>query len=91
MSYPVHNTGKVHDQGDGTFTCTYKNNKGILVSPGTANGTATLKMFSYPGGGEDGDTFGIAWTANTRPFVIPIRIKAVTAFTGTAASITELL
>jgi len=91
MSYPIHNTGKVHDQGDGAFTCTYKNNKGLLISPGTANGNATLQMFSHPGGGEAGDSFRVDWVANKQPIIIPIRIKAVTAFNGANASITELL
>ena len=90
MPYPLHQTGKVHDVG-ATFVCTYKNNKGVLITPGTATGSATLKMFSYPGGGEGGDTFTVAWAANAKPFIIPIRIKEVTAFSGTASSITELL
>lgn len=91
MPYPLHQTGKVHNVGDGDFTCTYKNNKGILVTPGNANGSATLKMFSYPGGGEEGDTFSIAWPANGKPFIIPIRMHSVASFAGANSSIAELL
>ena len=92
MPYPLHQTGKVHDQATSqVFDLTYKNNKGVLISPGTADGVITLRMFSFPGGGENGDTMEIPIAENQKPFIIPIRIKAVTAWTGTASSMTELL
>ena len=92
MPYPLHQTGKVHAQATSqVFDLTYKNNKGVLISPGTGNGTITLRMFSYPGGGENGDLIAIPIAANKKPFIIPIRIKAVTAWTGAASSMTELL
>ena len=92
MPYPLHQTGKVHDQATSqVFDLTYKNNKGVLISPGTGDGVITLRMFSFPGGGENGDTMEIPIAENQKPFIIPIRIKAVTAWTGTASSMTELL
>tara|TARA_B100001094_G_C18088757_1_gene749229 strand:- start:892 stop:1170 length:279 start_codon:yes stop_codon:yes gene_type:complete len=92
MPYPLHQTGKVHDQATSqVFDLTYKNNKGVLISPGDANGTITLRLFSFPGGGENGDTVQIPIAADKKPFIIPIRIKAVTAWTGNNSSLTELL
>jgi len=93
MPYPLHQTGKVHAQATSNdFELTYKNNKGVLIAPGTANGEITLKMFSYPGGGEDGDTFIVSWDSNDKPFIIPIRIKAVAGnWSGADSFLTELL
>ena len=92
MPYPLHQTGKVHARATSqNFELTYKNNKGVLISPGDDAGTITLKMFSYPGGGEDGDTFIVTIDSGAKPFIIPIRIKAVTAWTGDNSFLTELL
>ena len=92
MPYPLHQTGKVHDRATiQEFDLTYKNNKGVLISPGTGDGVITLRMFSFPGGGENGDIMEIPIAANKKPFIIPIRIKAVTAWTGADSSMTELL
>ena len=86
MAYPVYSSAVNIPQNS---TNRYKKNKGVLIVPGTSNGSAVLKLYEESGGG-GGGAEGVSITVNclarANPFVVPVRIFG----TGTISNCTVL-
>ena len=80
MSYPVYNNASLLAA---SATAKYKKNKGVLVVPGTSNGSVVLNVYVDPGGGTQGDAITVRFLANTSPFVFPVRVHSTGAYSGT--------
>ena len=82
MAYPAYNSAVAIAA---SASVKYKKNKGVLIVPGTSNGSVVLKLYDDPGGG-GGGTEGVSITVNflarATPFVVPVRIFGTGAYSG---------